>query len=181
MVQGTGILTLPTKCQMVGSSFTIYSRIAYKSLINTNVSSIIKIPTVDFVSSFNFSENMYNVISKKLIDNSNHLRYVSNRFQDLKTASIRLNMLDDIMKQYEPNNFIPELRHYVSATILLTLIVVGWYFQVDKLCRTKKKFTLLPVTFKKNKVTTDVTDEDLMIDKLENIPLEDRIKMNRRK
>lgn len=72
-VQGTGMLIVPTKCQMIGSSFTIYSRLAYKSKENENISSIIKIPTANFSNHFNFSEKMYNVISKKWVDNRNYL------------------------------------------------------------------------------------------------------------
>lgn len=40
-IQGTRLLILPTKCQMTSSSFTIYSRVAYKSLENENVSNVI--------------------------------------------------------------------------------------------------------------------------------------------
>ena len=39
---GTGILTLPTKCQMVGSTCTL-SRIPYKSLEKFNIRNVIKI------------------------------------------------------------------------------------------------------------------------------------------
>lgn len=177
-VQGTGILILPTKCQMVGSSFTIYSRIAYKSLETRNISSVIRIPPANFNNHFNFSDKMYDVISKKLTDNNNHLRYVTNRFQDLKAASIKLSMLEDIMRQYEPDNFIPEPKHYISATILVILIVLAWYFRIDKLCKSRKPLTLIPIAFRKNHTTTD---EELSVDDLENVPLEDRIKMSRRK
>ena len=54
------------------------------------------------------------------------------------------------------------------------------YFRVDKLCSNKKRreFKLLPITFKKNKTEPTV---DLEADELDEMPLEDRIKMNRRK
>ena len=177
-VHGTGILELPTKCQMTGSSFTIYSRLAYRSLEKENISNVITIPNVNFNSYFNLSDKMYDVISKKLAESSNHFKYVTSRFQDLQTASIKLNMLDDIIGQYEPNNFVPEPRHYISATVLVILIVLAWYFRIDKLCRNKKHVKFLPITFKRNRKNKE---DELTVDELENIPLEERIKMNRRK
>ena len=131
-IQGTGILTLPAKCQMVGSTFTIYSRVAYRSVEKLNVSDVIKIPTAK-AHKLNISNEMYDIISKKMANDNNHLRYVINRFEDLKAASIKLNMLDDIMKQYEPDDYFPEPRHYVSITVLIVLIGLAWYFRVDKL------------------------------------------------
>lgn len=85
-------------------------------------------------------------------------------------------MLDDIMKQYEPNNFVPEPRHYVSSTVLFILLALAWHFRIDKLCKRKKNIKILPITFKKNRKTVE---DELSIDELENMPLEDRIKMNR--
>lgn len=178
-VQGTGIIDLPTKCQMVGSSFTIYSRISYQSTEKINISNIIKIPTVNFSSNFNLNEQMYNIVYKKLTNSSHHLRYVTNRFQDIQAASIKLSALDDLMKQYEPNNFVPEPRHYISATILIILIAVAWYFRIDHICMSKRNVKLLPLFSRRTKPVTK--DEELTIDELEVIPLEDRIKMNRRK
>lgn len=177
-VQGTGLLVLPTKCQMVGSSFTIYSRLSYNSQESENISSVITIPNVSFSNYFNFSNETYDVISKELADTNNHLRYVTSRFQDLKAASIKLNTLDDMMKQYEPNNFVPEPRHYISATILLILVILACYFRIDKICVRKKNMKVLPITFKRNRKTKE---DELTVDELEDIPLEDRIKMSRRK
>lgn len=64
-LQGSGELILPTKFQMVGSSFTIYSREACKSLQSMNISNVIKIPISNFNNDFNFSEKMKDIISKK--------------------------------------------------------------------------------------------------------------------
>lgn len=101
---------------------------------------------------------MYDIIYKKLTNNSNHLQYVTSRFQDLKAASIKLNMLDKIMKQYKLNNFVPEPRqHYISVTILLILIILAWCFSIDKLCTTKRNVKLLPLTIRKAKT---ILDED---------------------
>lgn len=111
-VRGTGILTQPAKCEMVGSTFTIYSRAVTMSTEKANISDIIKIPSAK-VHHLNISNEMYDIIAKKIADESNHLRYVTNMFQDLKAASIKLNMLDEIMIQCEPNNFVPEPRHYI--------------------------------------------------------------------
>lgn len=179
-IQGTGLLTLPTKCQMTGSSFTIYSRVAYKSLEHENVSSVIRIPSVNFSSNFNVSSQMYDAIYKKLTNGTNQLRYVTNRFQELKAASIRLNELHDIMKQYEPNNFVPETKHYISVVAIIALIILALYFRVDKRCRKRSGLALLPLIVRKEKAKS-VIDTDLTLDELEEIPLEDRIKMNRRK
>lgn len=145
-IQGTGILTLPTKCQMVGSTFTIYSRLAHQSTENVNLSSVIRIPNVNVTNYINLSDQTYDVIYKKLTNTSNHLRYVTSRFQDLKAAGIKLSMLDEVIKQYEPNNFVPEPRHYVSVSILIILIVIACYFRIDKYCRrTRQSIKLLPI------------------------------------
>lgn len=77
-------------------------------------------------------------------------------------------MLNDIMKQYVPNNFIPEQKHYISATILFTLIIVAWYFRINKVCRSDEMLKALPIAIKKS-ITSK--DEELSTDKLENIPL----------
>lgn len=89
---------------MVGSTFTIYSTVAYKSIERNNVSDGLKI----FTRYLNMSNEMSDLISKKIYDDSNRLWYVTNTFHDLKAASIKFNMLDDLMKQYESNNYVPE-------------------------------------------------------------------------
>lgn len=72
-----------------------------KSIKIENISDTNKVPTVDF-SCFNISDKMYDVIHKKLIINSNHLKYVTNRVQDLQSVYEA-----QYVRQYEPNNFIP--------------------------------------------------------------------------
>lgn len=126
---------------------------------------------------------MYDAIYKKLTNGTNQLCYVTNRFHELKAANIRLNELHEIMKQYEPNNFIPETKHCISSCfycISIALIILALYFRVDKRCRKRNSLALLPLIIRKEKAKS-VIDTDLTIDELEEIPLEDRIRMNRRK
>lgn len=123
---------------------------------------------------------MYDVIYKKLTNTSSHLIYVTNRFQDLRATSIKLNMLDEVMKQYEPNNFVSEPRHYISVSVLVIIIFLAWYFRIDKYCKKKRQnIKFLPLAITKAKNRTD--DTELTIGQLQEILLEDRIKMNRRK
>ncbi|KAG8266008.1 hypothetical protein J6590_081160 [Homalodisca vitripennis] len=173
-VQGTGLLTLPTKCEMIESSFRIYSKIVYKSRIELNVSSIIRTPKVQN-NSTKLSDNTYDIIAKKLKNATAHVRFVSTSLNDLKTVSIRLEELDSILNKYEPNNNVDYVKHSISISLVLViLIVIINYFKLCRFYKMNKKL-YLPVTLRQTEENKEVEVE------LDEIPLEDRIKISRKK
>lgn len=181
-VQGTGLLTLPPRCQMFGSSFRIYSRVVSKSRIDYNISSVIRIPQNNTRISneiIKISNETYEIVAKKLKNITSHIKFVSTSLNDLNSASIRLRTLESFLKQYEPDNYVTYETHYwtISGVCLVVLVVMYLIYclGIHKRCR-KAHQKYLPVMFKVSK------PEELDIgEELDSMPLEDRVKLSRKR
>lgn len=177
-VIGTGLLSLPAKCQMIGASFRIYSRVNFKSKTTFNISQVVRIPNIKYSrdETVTLSNETYERIARKLKNLTSHIKTVSHSLNDLKSASIRLDTLDSILKQFEPNNYVSYETHYMSLTALFCILIfVVYYFKLYKLCKTKKR-EYFAVMFK-SKTNNEQVENDL-----DDVPLEDRIRItnNRR-
>lgn len=183
-IQGTGLLMLPTKCQMIGSSFNIYSRVVYKNKVDLNVSSVIRIPKATPIL-VNLENNTYETIAKKLKNATAHVKFVSNSLNDLSAASIRLDKLDSILNQYEPNNYVSPITHGISITIVFVICVITiYYFKLYKICLLKRKsHAYLPVAIQSTNIVRNRETQNQQFSSidLDDVPLEDRIKLTKRK
>lgn len=56
-------------------------------------------------STINLPNGVYSVIAKKLLNLTAHVKVVSTSLNDINSASNRLETLEAILKQYEPNNY----------------------------------------------------------------------------
>lgn len=148
----------------------------YKSKVDANIGDVIKIPTSNysFVKEIEHISNFtYEKIASKLRNLTSHVKFVSNSLNDLGASSIKLDKLESIMKQYEPNNYVSYQVHCVSLTVVIfTVLFVVYYFKIFKICKKSKK-QYLPVVFRqKQKESSEEVSE------LDEMPLEDRIRIS---
>lgn len=171
--KGTGIITLPPNCQMRGSTFTIHRRVIYKNRIKMNISSKLKLPKPS-----NSVNNLDNEeicgIAKKLRNLTSHIKHVTTSLDELNSASIRLDLLSSIMNKYEPNNFVLYHTHYISIVTMLVIVVfIGYYCNLWKICKKR------PIRKQIKPIEHSCTEEEIE-QHLDEMPLEDRIKISRR-
>lgn len=173
--QGTGIITLPVMCEMKGSTFNIYKRVNFRTLYVQNISDSIRIPKPS-KNVMKLENKTYDILFEHLKNSTNRIKYVSSSLNDLKTASIRLDTLNEIIKQYEPNNYVSSNVHYYSIMPMCILVIfLFYYFKLYRFCYVKKeKVQTLQITTTAHSRKNSVADVD-------EIPLEDRIKMSRKK